>query len=326
MDIDVDTAPTTPAHRRADPISSRPTVSILVPTRDRPELLREALRSFLTQTYDNILEIIVVFDRAPIDDLADIRSDLPAGIALRTVANTRTPGLAGARNTGILHASGELVAFCDDDDAWLANKLSAQVQLWLRNPEASGVGTGMRIESHGGSRIRIAPQRVSFEDFLASRVFSIPSSGLLLRRADLLGHIGLVDEDLPSAYGEDWDMLLRLTRQADLVNVVAPVVVVNWNRPSFFTEKWNGIADGLTYLLRKYPEFESSKKGVSRMAAQVAFAKVASGDREEAARWAKASLRRDVTQVRAWASLVVATGLVEAGTLVTMANKHGRGL
>lgn len=305
----------------------RPSVSVLVPTRDRPQLLRAALRSFLRQTYDNIVEIIVVFDRCETDDLEDIRAECPARITLRAVSNRRAPGLAGARNTGIIHAEGELVAFCDDDDEWLPDKLSAQVDLWHRYPDAAGVGTGMRIDSAGGgSRVRIAPERVRFEDFLASRIFSIPSSGLLLRRSDLLGAVGLVDEVLPAAYGEDWDMLLRLTRNGDLVNVVDPVVIVNWNRPSFFTEKWHGIADGLTYLLRKHPEFEQSRTGVSRMAAQVAFAKVASGDRGEGARWARASLRRDVTQIRAWASLAVALRLVRAETLVSFANKRGRGL
>lgn len=300
--------------------------TVVVPTRHRPELLRDALRSFFAQTSDSIVEIIVVFDQSPVDPLDDLRAECPDTITLRTVRNHRRPGLAGARNTGIVQASGDLVAFCDDDDEWLPHKLAAQLELWEQHPWASAVGTGMRIETEGYIRTKSAPPRMSFDDFLHSRDFRIPSSGLLLRRADLLGPVGLVDEDLPSAYGEDWDLLLRLSAQADLVNVVDPVVVVHWNRPSFYADRWHGIADGLSYLLDKYPEFERSRKGMSRMSGQIGFAKAALGQRREAVGWAWRSLRRDPIQVRAWAALPVAAGVIDGGRLVTLANSRGRGL
>lgn len=303
-----------------------PTTTVVVPTRNRPELLRRALRSFFAQTADSIVEIIVVFDQCPVEPLDDLRAECPATIRLRTVPNHRRPGLAGARNTGITLAEGELVAFCDDDDEWLPHKLQAQLDLWAQHPWASAVGTGMRIETTDHSRPRTAPVRMTFDDFLHGREFSIPSSGLLLRRSDLLGPVGLVDEDLPAAYGEDWDLLLRLSARADLVNVVDPVVVVHWNRPSFYAERWHGIADGLTYLLAKYPEFGRSRKGMSRMKAQIGFAKAALGQRREALGWVWSSLCRDPAQARAWAALPVAAGAIDAGRLVALANSRGRGL
>lgn len=303
-----------------------PRVTVVVPTRQRPELLRRAIRSFFAQDCDNITEIVVVFDQSPVEDLSDLESERPRHKRVTTVENTRTPGLAGARNTGILAAGTDLIAFCDDDDEWVPTKLRQQLEVWSGEPAAVAVGTGMTLQTAETARVRSAPARVTFEDFLASREFSIPSSGLLLRRSDLLGPVGLVDEDLPASYGEDWDLLLRLTRRGDLVNVVDPVVIVHWNRPSFYADKWRGIADGLSYLLTKYPEFSKSRTGTSRMASQIAFAKAALGERRDALRWVSRALRRDPRQVRAWATVPVALGLVRPGSLVALANRRGRGL
>ncbi len=53
---------------------------------------------------------------------------LAADERVEAIANTREPGLAGARNSGILALDTDLVAFCDDDDQWLPGKLAAQVK------------------------------------------------------------------------------------------------------------------------------------------------------------------------------------------------------
>src|SRR5204862_442010 len=65
------------------------------------------------------LEVVVVRDGTP---AVPLRVELPAQVRLRQVPNTPTPGLPGARNSGVLAAGHELVAFCDDDDEWLPGK------------------------------------------------------------------------------------------------------------------------------------------------------------------------------------------------------------
>src|SRR5690606_16150193 len=99
-----------------------PKVSVVMATRDRPQLLRRAVSSVLAQDYDGPIEIVLVYDGTAIDALSDL--ELPTGCTLRAVGNDRTPGLAGARNTGILTATGSLIALCDDDDEWKPSKLS----------------------------------------------------------------------------------------------------------------------------------------------------------------------------------------------------------
>jgi glycosyltransferase involved in cell wall biosynthesis len=301
-----------------------PSVSVVIATRGRPALLRQAVRAALAQTYPAAIEVLVVFDQVGIDPLEDVV--VPEGRELRLLANTRPPGLAGARNSGILAAGGELVAFCDDDDEWLPEKIEKQLAAWAREPDASLVATGIRLETDGGTYMRLPPKRVYFDDLLRSRITEIHPSSFLARRADLMGPIGLVDEELPAAYGEDYDLLLRAARHGFVLSVTEPLVVVNWSRASFFSGKWEGIAAGLSYLLRKFPEFGKSRAGTARIAGQVAFAHAALGQNRSARKWALNAIRKDFRQPRAYAAFAVAAHLAPPSTLVTLVNRMGRGL
>jgi glycosyltransferase involved in cell wall biosynthesis len=301
-----------------------PGVSVVIATRGRPELLRRAVRSIFAQDGIGSIEIVVVYDGIEIDPLSD--AAVPPRHTLRTVANTRTPGLAGGRNTGISIASHDLIAFCDDDDEWMPAKLRSQMALLAEEPRPALVATGIRIESAGGSHERLPPDTVDFADLLESRITEIHPSSFLLRREDLLGSMGLVDEQLPASYGEDYDLLLRAARLGPIRSVTEPLTVVHWNRSSFFSERWEGIAAGLSYLLEKFPEFASTPKGAARIEGQIAFAYAALGDRERARDWARRTLRHDRRQLRAYAALAVARGLVSPTTLVRMMNRRGRGL
>jgi glycosyltransferase involved in cell wall biosynthesis len=301
-----------------------PDVSVVIATRGRPQLLRAAVRAILAQDYAGDLDVVVVYDRIEIDPLDDIV--VPPRRRLATIANVRTPGLAGGRNSGILATNGELVAFCDDDDEWLPGKLGRQVAEWQAVPDAVMVATGIRIETGEQSHVRLPPARVEFADLLVSRITEIHPSSFLMRRSDLLGDVGLVDEELPASYGEDYDLLLRMARQGHVLAVLEPLVIVHWDRASFFSEKWRGIAEGLSYLLAKHQRFAESPKGSARIEGQVAFAFAALGDRRDAWRWATRTIRHDVFQLRAYAAVAIASRVVPAGPLVRLVNSRGRGL
>jgi len=104
--------------------SIQPAVSVVIPTRNRPSLVRRAVQSALNQTFSDI-EVIVV-----IDGTDSVTSD-----ALRRVTDTRltTVGLAEqvggseARNIGVRAARAEWVALLDDDDEWMPEKLMKQI-------------------------------------------------------------------------------------------------------------------------------------------------------------------------------------------------------
>jgi glycosyltransferase involved in cell wall biosynthesis len=297
---------------------------VVIATRGRPELLRKAVRSILDQEYDGHLEVIVVFDHIDIDQLDDVAVPPCREIAL--LNNERAQGLAGGRNTGIGAATHGIIAFCDDDDSWESSKLRKQVELLEERPDASIVAAGIRIESEGGTTVRLPPPEVTFEELLRSRVTELHPSGFLARTDRFRRELQGIDEQIPTSFGEDYDLLLRAARFGPVVSVTEPLVIVNWDRPSFFTMRWRGIAEGLEYILRKHPEFAECPTGYARIAGQIAFARAAMGDRAIARRWARDALRHDRRQLRAYGAYAVSFRLVSPSWLVATANRRGHGL
>jgi GT2 family glycosyltransferase len=148
----------------------------------------------------------------------------------------------------------------------------------------------------------------------------------LVERIGIVERIGLVDEALPASYGEDYDLLLRAAKLGHVLAVAEPLVLVHWNRVSFFAGRWRGIVDGLSYLVAKHPEFATTPVGSARLEGQIAFALAALGQHREARAWARKAIAHDHTQLRGYAALVISAGLVPAGFLVAAVNRRGRGL
>jgi glycosyltransferase involved in cell wall biosynthesis len=308
----------------ADSDRQWPKVSAVIPTKDRPELLTRAVRAVLQQDYPGRIECIVVFDGTePV--LPEV--DVPADRTLRVLVNNRTPGLAGNRNTGYLAATGEYVASCDDDDEWLSGKLSAQIAALQARPEASGAASGYLLSYDGRDVERTAPlPELTFDDLLRHRHTEANASTYVLRRAALLGEVGLVDEQLPGSYAEDYDLLLRAARTGPILCVQQPLTRVYVHKSSFFADKWRTIDLALAYLLDKVPEFAGDETGLGRIEGQRAFAKAALGQRREAVRLARRSLRRSWRGKQSWAALVVASGLASPGRVLAAAQRAGYGI
>jgi glycosyltransferase involved in cell wall biosynthesis len=300
-----------------------PTVSAVVATRDRLELLARAVRAIVAQEYAGTIETVVVMDGGPPpSELVSERSDRP----LRIICNARTPGLAGARNTGIQAATGDLVAFCDDDDVWHRDKISEQVLALDRHPAALLAVTGMTVVREGHRIDRIHPaERIPLHEFVLSRVQEAHPSSFLWRR-EAFDEIGLVDEELPGSYGEDWDLLLRAARIADVVNVPSSLLDVHWHPGSFFADRWSTIVEAIDRGLEKHPEIAASPRGHARQLGRRAFAQAASGDRRGAVGTARRALGRWPGDRRAWVALAVAGRAVSAERAQRLANAVGRGI
>jgi glycosyltransferase involved in cell wall biosynthesis len=264
---------------------------------------------------------VVVFDQST---PATLPVEVAAGRRLHLVVNTRTPGLAGARNTGITGSDGALIAFCDDDDEWDADKLRLQA-MRLESSAASFVGSGIRIHHSGNVIERLPPHSVQLSQLVRGRVTALHPSTFLVRRS-ALRDIGLVDEDIPGSYGEDYDWLLRAARLGPIVSVEQPLVNVYWHDQSFFAERWQAIADALSYLLIKHPELNTDPHGLARIQGQIAFAQAALTRRSAACQVSWRALRNNPLERRAYLALAVASGIVSTRSVVRYANRSGRGI
>jgi glycosyltransferase involved in cell wall biosynthesis len=198
-------------------LGSHPLVSVVVPTRDRNTLLKDALESVARQTYRN-WEVIVVNDGG--EDIAGVINALPVEAAAR-ISALRLSSPAGpghARNRAIEAARGEIVAFLDDDDRYLPGHLEALVA-GLRE---SGAGVAYTLSEKVNERLagnqRVELQRNPvFQDLGYSRELLlvrnfIPIDNWGIRRA-CFEQCGAFDENL--ACMEDWDLLLRFSERSD---------------------------------------------------------------------------------------------------------------
>jgi glycosyltransferase involved in cell wall biosynthesis len=242
------------------------------------------------------------------------------------VANDRTPGLAGARNAGASVASGELLAFCDDDDEWLPEKLRLQAGR-LAETSADVAVSGIHV-SYGDKTITRVPRAedVTHAELLRRRVMEAHPSTVVVRRTAFFDKIGLVDEEIPGSFAEDYDWILRAAAAGPIAVVAEPLVTVLWGQTSHFTRKWRTISDALQYLLRKHPGFADDPRGLARVQGQIAFAHAALGERRAARVWALRTLRNSWRERRAYLALLVSLRVLTADRVLRLAHSTGRGI
>lgn len=299
---------------------NHPTVSVVIATRNRPEMLRAAIDAVMNQSYAGPIECVVVFDRTEPDETLRRSDDLRQVVV---VENSRVGGLAGARNAGILASTGELVAFCDDDDVWFLEKLEKQVRL-LGSADTSV--TGIVIDYGGHQAMRVPKQETfTLKNLVETRLMEAHPSTVLMRRTALLDKVGLVDEELPGSYGEDFDFILRAMQTGELSVVEEALVTVRWGQ-SMFSRDWGTIVAAIDYMIAKHPVLRDSRKGMARLYGRRAFASAALGRRGEALRDCGRVFRRRPTERRIYVTVPVALGLVSAERLLDLAHRRGRGI
>jgi glycosyltransferase involved in cell wall biosynthesis len=298
-----------------------PSVGVVIPTRNRPEQLRQAIESVLTQDYQGSVEVVVVFDGTEPDwTLAD-------GGRVLVCANDRKPGLGGARNCGILAARSDLVAFCDDDDRWRPGKLQAQVAAMRASDGAEFCSCGIAVQFEGRSSDRLAgTTEVTHQDLIRSRMVMVHSSTYLASRAALVDGIGLVSEDMPGGQNEDWDLALRASARRPIVNVDEPLVEVAWGSGSHYETQWLTKAQSLLWMLEHHRDLVASRAGAARVYAQLAFAYACLGQRSESIRWMGKALRSNWLERRVPFAAAVAAGVVSGERVLRTLHARGRGI
>jgi glycosyltransferase involved in cell wall biosynthesis len=195
-------------------------VSVILPVRNGEATIAEAVASVLAQTLTD-LELIVIDDgstdstRKVLSTITDERVQVLSG---------PPSGLSFTRNKGIEHSRGHFLAFIDADDAWLPQKLEAQLAAFERMPEAAAAYCWTDyIDAHG--EFVCPDSRADFEGFVYEQMlthnFIDCGSNIVVRRQVLLDEGGF-DESLPVI--EDWDLSIRLSARHPFVCVPRALV------------------------------------------------------------------------------------------------------
>lgn len=199
------------------PPTSGPLVTVVLSTRDRPQLLARAIPSVISQRYE-LWELVVVDNgttpetRAVVDAIVDERVILVDG---------PRRGLSAARNAGLDRASGEIVCYLDDDNVMHPGWLQAVAHVFDKRKDVD-VAYGISLAEH-----RIPDDLgehgwwPSFWQLPWSRETlleeNVADAGSLAHRRELAG--ARFDEEVPTA--EDWEILLRLTADKDALAIPA---------------------------------------------------------------------------------------------------------
>ena len=197
-------------------------VSVVIPTRDRPEFLALTLCSVLWQEGVET-EILVVDDgQGPGTEALLNRLGNPR---VRLLRNTGPPGVSGARNTGIAAAKGAWIAFLDDDDLWAPAKLASQLAAAKKTDVGWVYAGDVTVDEALQVRVGIppaSPERV-VDELRQYNAVPAGASNVAVRR-DVLAAVGGFDPQLRTS--EDWDLWLRLAATGLPACVPHPLVAL----------------------------------------------------------------------------------------------------
>jgi glycosyltransferase involved in cell wall biosynthesis len=187
-----------------------PKVSVIIPTFNRAEFLHSAITSVLNQTFQDF-EILVI-DDASEDQTQEVVNRFH-DTRITYLHHEANRGEACARNSGIVNSKGEFIAFLDDDDSWLPDKLNLQVNMLNgSNAKIGLIYSGFRVIDGKSKMIlsdRIPDKRGEvYENILYGNFVGTPSTVIL--RRDCINKVGLFDRNI--AYGLDHDLWIRIAK------------------------------------------------------------------------------------------------------------------
>lgn len=218
-------------------------VSCIIPTKNRPELVRRAIDSVLTQGHENI-EIIVIDDSTNDETKAIL---LSYGSKIRYIKNEKSRGAPFSRNVGLDEAKGDAIAFLDDDDIWLPEKTERQLEFLERYPL---VTCNYITEVKGRKQFVHHPDIINYDDLLFFNFLG--SCSCVMLRGDAAKDC-YFDESV--RVGQDWDYWLTIMKRngaGEAGNVGK--YLVNYNNGDF--ARISTTNDALSSVLQLYSKRE----------------------------------------------------------------------
>ena len=236
-------------------MSKYPLISAVITTRNRVELLKKAIIGVKSQTYGNI-ECIVV-DDASTDGTCSYCKTLSDIIYIR-IGPGESRGGNYARNIGVKEAKGDFIAFCDDDDIWLPQKIELQYNIISRNLDIGLIYCGRKnicIVGKDKYMIDILPDKRNKGDISRKIMYAIPClTSTIMVRSFVLKDVGLFDENM--GFWQEYELLIRIAQKTkfDFVDQCLVYYLCDENSKTRLTNKYYEWLSTVRYVHVKHKE------------------------------------------------------------------------
>lgn len=230
-------------------------VTAIITTHNRCELLKKAIKSVLNQTYKNI-EIIVVDDNS--DDntekyMQNIIKENPE-IKYKRLTNKNLSGGNYARNVGIKESTGEYIAFLDDDDEWMPEKIEKQVNVLKNNNDVDLVICGKIVEYNFGEKYEegkyFLEKKQNCSKLILYKIIGVTSTMMFSK--NILNEVGYFDEKLK--FWQEYDLSIRICQKSKVYFLNEPLILyrINEKDKNRKTNKIDGWYADTQYIKEKY--------------------------------------------------------------------------
>ena len=232
---------------------TNPVTAVITTHKREPAVVERALKSILAQTHTN-MQVIVVDDSPAEFPQREAVAQMVQSYGVTYIPHETCQGACVARNTGLSQATGEFIAFLDDDDEWVPEKIALQLEAFTSdaiglvycNHELLDETTGSRTpQSHQCYTGRVYGELI-VDNFIGSTSFP------LLRTA-ALREIGGFDPLMLSA--QDYDVWLRLSEKYEVAFVAQPLVTYHVHAGEQISKSFKKKIGGMERINAKNAEY-----------------------------------------------------------------------
>lgn len=248
-----------------------PLVSVIMPCYNGEKFIGEAIESALNQTYKN-WELIIVDDRSTDNSKKIIKQYYIADTRIQYIQHKKNKGIPSTRNTGIKISNGEYIAFLDQDDLWMKDKLDLFIREFNRYDAKVGIifsdieiVFADNIISRNYKKVNYYKiQKLNKRNFIKKLFMGnfIKTTSQVILRKECFNKLGLLDERLHG--GDDGDFWLRAAGEFNFKYLDIPLTKYRFHKENTSKKiRYYMIEDAIVIIvpkiIKKYPFLKSIK-------------------------------------------------------------------
>ncbi len=272
-----------------------PFASVIIPTYNRVELLKQTVESVRAQTFRDF-EIIVVNDGSTdgSKEWLALQYDVLA-------LNQRNCGIAASRNHGAAVCSGDWFAFLDHDDLWTRRKLEIQTEFIKNNPDVALVAA-KHVRLGKTAHSKSTGNWISGDLFLKAYSESFIHTSSVMIRRDIFKEIG----GFPTEYrfADEFDVWLKIAKNYSIAYIDQPLVSIRLYEANTSHDRIGVRTDTYKILMSHYDPERIPKKVFLKTLSDhdISFGRayLNSGDLQGALEWFRKSVQRTPLRMRSW--------------------------